>query len=157
MINRITLLLFIGMAWGQALHFKNNDETIKIEIGEKLQINDNKYFLLKTDYSKQYFLVKKNNSEIQDTLRFDSVVSFKYYEKSLRSFTSNIIKCTKYGVLIGAIAGLPEGINYGFHWVVLGSVLYGGLGAFSGAVYGILNPIASEEIILDKDGWYISN
>ena len=154
----ITLLLLIGLAWGQALHFKNNNnETIKIETGEKLQINDNKYILLKTDYSKQYFLVKKHNSEIQDTLRFDSVVSFKYYEKSLMSFTSNIIKCTKYGVLIGAIAGLPEGINYGFHWVVLGSVLYGGLGAFSGAVYGILNPIASEEILLDKEGWYISN
>jgi len=74
-----------------------------------------------------------------------------------RLFTSNIIKCTKYGVLIGAVAGLPEGINYGFHWIVLGSVVWGGLGAFIGAVYGILIPIASEEIILDKDGWYISN
>jgi hypothetical protein len=40
---------------------------------------------------------------------------------------------------------------------LLGSVLYGGLGAFSGAVYGILIPIASEEIILEEDGWYISN
>ena len=159
MINHIIpLLLFIGFVWGQSLHFKNNNnETIKIETGEKLQINDNKYTLLKTDYSKQYVLVNKHNSQIQDTLSFDSVVSFKYYEKSLRSFTSSIIKCTKYGVLIGAIAGLPEGINYGYHWVILGSVLYGGLGAFSGAVYGILNPIASEEIILDKDGWYISN
>ncbi len=63
---------------------------------------------LKTDYSKQYFLVKKHNSEIQDTLRFDSVVSFKYYEKSRRSFTSNIIKCTKYGVLIGAVFGIAR-------------------------------------------------
>ena len=158
MINHIIpLLLFIGFVWGQSLHFKNdNNETIKIETGEKLQINDNKYTLLKTDYSKQYVLVNKHNSQIQDTLSFDSVVSFKYYEKSRRSFTSNIIKCTKYGVLIGAIAGLPEGINYGLHWVVLGSVLYGGLGAFSGAVYGILIPIASEQIILEKEGWYIS-
>jgi len=131
----LTLLLFIGLAWGQALYFKNNDETIKINSGEKLQLNGNKYTLLKTDYLKQYVLVENHNSQIQDTLRFDSVVSFKYYEKSLRSFTSSIIKCTKYGVLIGAIAGLPEGINYGYHWVVLGSVLYGGLGAFSGAVY----------------------
>ena len=154
----LTFTLSIGLAWGQALHFKNNsNETIKIKTGQKLHINDNKYTLLKTDYSKQYVLVNKHNSQIQDTLSFESVVSFKYYEKSLTSFTSNIIKCTKYGVLIGAIAGLPEGINYGFHWVVLGSVLYGGLGAFSGAVYGILIPIASEEIILEEDGWYISN
>ena len=157
MVRYITLLLFIGLAWGQALHFKNNDETIKIEIGEKLQINDNKYILLKTDYSKQYVLVKKHNSQIQDTLRFDSVVSFKYYEKSSRSFASSVLKGAKYGVLIGAIAGLPDGINYGYDWVVLGSVVFGGLGAFSGAVYGILIPIASEEIILDKEGWYISN
>ena len=42
-------------------------------------------------------------------------------------------------------------------YFLLGSVLYGGLGAFSGAVYGNLIPIASEEIILEEDGWYISN
>ena len=83
-------------------------------------------------------------------------MSFKYYEKSLGSFTSSVVKGTKYGVLIGAVAGLVEGINYGVHWVFLGSILYGGFGAFSGAVYGILIPRASEEIILDKEGWYIS-
>ncbi|MDE0742084.1 MAG: hypothetical protein OSB59_05815 [Candidatus Poseidoniia archaeon] len=37
-----------------------------------------------------------------------------------------------------------------------GSVLFGGFGAFSGAVYGIVFPRLSEEIILDKEGWYIS-
>ena len=109
------ILLFIGLAWGQPLNFKNNNETIRIELGEKLQINNIKYNLIGTDYSEQYVIVKKHNSQIQDTLRFDSVVSFKYYEKSIKSFSSNTIKCTKYGVLIGAIAGLPEGINYGFH------------------------------------------
>jgi len=57
-------------------------------------------------------------------------------------------------VLIGVVEGLIEG---GFQWVVLGSVVYGGFGTFSGAVYGILIPIVSEEIILDEDGWYISN
>ena len=47
-------------------------------------------------------------------------------------------------------------IKYGYHWMVLGSILHGGLGAFGGAVYGILIPIASEQIILEKEGWYIS-
>jgi hypothetical protein len=145
------------LAWGQPLNFKNNNKTIRIELGEKLQINNIKYNLIGTDYLKQYILLLKGKSQKQDTLRFDSVISFKYYEKSLRSFSSNTIKCTKYGVLIGAIAGLPEGINYGFHWVVAGGILHGGLGALCGAVYSMLRPIASEKIILEKEGWYISN
>ena len=151
------LLLFIGLAWGQPLNFKNNNETIRIETGEKLQLNGDKYTLVKTVYSKEYVVVEKHKSSIQDTLKFDSIVSFKYYEKSLKSFSSNTIKCTKYGVLIGAIAGVPEGINYGFHWVILGGILHGGLGALCGAVYSMLRPIASEQIILRKEGWYISN
>ena len=40
----------------------------------------------------------------------------------------DLIRCTKYGFLIGA---------------------------FGGAVYGILMPIASKQIILEKEGWYI--
>ena len=157
MIKHLPLLLFIGLAWGQSLNFKNNDKTIKIETGEKFQLNGDKYTLVKTVNSKEYVVVEKHKSSIQDTLKFDSIVSFKYYEKSLKSFSSNTIKCTKYGILIGAIAGLPEGINYGFHWVILGGILHGGLGALCGAVYSMLRPIASEQIILEKEGWYISN
>ena len=76
MTKQFTLLLLIGLAWGQSLNFKNDDKTIKIETGEKLQINNIKYNLIGTDYSKQYVIVKKHNSQMQDTLRFDSVVSF---------------------------------------------------------------------------------
>ena len=164
MVRYISMLLFIGLVWGQALHFKNNsNETIKIKTGEKLQINDNKYTLLKTDYSKQYVIVKKHNSSIQDvivnkhnssiqdTLRFDSVVSFKYYEKS---FASSVLKGTAYGAFFGAAGGVIDGEM--FHSIVF-SIWFGGIGSIGGAIYGILNPIASEEIILEKDGWYISN
>mgnify|MGYP000400834424 CR=1 FL=1 len=83
MVRYLSFLLFIGLAWGQSLNFKNDDKTIKIETGEKLQLNGNKYTLLKTDYFNQYVLVENHNSQMQDTLRFVSVVSFKYYEKSL--------------------------------------------------------------------------
>ena len=56
----LPLLILAGLLLGQDLHFKNdNNETIKIETGEKLQINNNKYTLISTDYSKQYLLVKK--------------------------------------------------------------------------------------------------
>ena len=146
MIRYISLLLFIGLAWGQALHFKNNDETIKISSGEKLQLNENIYTLIKTDYSKQYVIVKKHNSQIQDTLRFDSVVSFKYYEKS---FASSVLKGTAYGALFGAANGVIDGEM--FHTIVF-SILFGGIGSIGGAIYGILIPtIASEQIILEEE------
>jgi len=156
MKHLLTVTLFLGLVWGQALHFKNNsNETIKIKTGEKLQINDNKYTLLKTDYSKQYVLVNKHNSQIQDTLAFNSVVSFRSYEKSLKSFTSSVIKGAKYGVFAGAVIGLPDAINYGFHWVVLGSFIYGSLGAIGGAVYSVLIPIESDKLILGDKEWQI--
>ena len=152
----LPLLLFIGLAWGQSLNFKNDDKTIKIETGEKLQLNGDKYTLLKTDYSKQYVLVKKHNSSRLDTLRFGSIVSFKYYEKSLRSFASSVLKGTAFGALFGAAGSVIDGeIKYGFHWTILYSILFGGIGSIGGATYGILIPIASEEIILEKDGWTI--
>ena len=156
MKHLLTVTLFLGLVCGQTLHFKNyRNEAIKIKTGQKLHINDNKYTLLKTDYSKQYVLLLKHNSQIQDTLMFDSIISFKYYEKSLGSFTSSVVKGAKYGVLAGAILGLPEAINYGFHWVVLGSVLYGSLGAVGGAVYGVLIPIESDKLILGDKEWTI--
>ena len=156
MKHLLTVTLFLGLVWGQALHFKkNSNETIKIKTGQKLNINDNKYTLLKTNYSKQYVLVKKYNSQIQDTLAFNSVISFRYYEKSLKSFTSSVLKGAKYGVFAGAIIGLPEAINYGFHWVVLGSFIYGSLGAIGGAVYSVLIPIESDKLILGDKEWTI--
>ena len=96
MIRYMSLLLFIGLAWRQSLYFKNNDKTIKINSGEKLQLNENRYTLFKTDYLKEYVLVEKHKSSIQDTLKFGSIVSFKYYEKSLRSFTNSVLKGTAY-------------------------------------------------------------
>ena len=156
MKHLLTVTLFLGLVCGQTLHFKNyRNEAIKIKTGQKLHINDNKYTLLKTNYSKQYVLLLKHNSQIQDTLMFDSIISFKYYEKSLGSFTSSVVKGAKYGVLAGAILGLPEAINYGFHWVVLGSVLYGSLGAVGGAVYGVLIPIERDKLILGDKEWTI--
>ena len=156
MIKHLTLLLFIGLAWGQSLNFKNDDKTIKIETGEKLQLNGDKYTLVKTVYSKEYAIVKKHNSSILDTLRFGSIVSFKYYEKSLRSFASSVLKGTAFGALFGAAGSVIDGeIKYGFHWTILYSILFGGIGSIGGATYGILIPIASEEIILEKDGWTI--
>jgi hypothetical protein len=82
-------------------------------------------------------------------------VSFKYYEKSLRSFTSSVVKGTIPFALIGGV------ISYFYEdgntmMAFAGGLFFGCIGAFGGAVHGILIPRASEEIILDKEGWYIS-
>jgi len=163
----LPLLILTGFLFGQDLYFKNdNNETIKIEIGEKLQINNNKYTLISTDYSKQYLLVKKYNSQIQDTLSFDSVVSFKYYEKSLRSFASSVFKGFISIALIGGVLSYPYDGDWGSFFLgggtrtqlKIGNGLYFGtfLGVPCGALYGILIPRVSDEIILEKEGWYIS-
>ena len=165
----LPLLILTGFLFGQDLYFKNdNNETIKIEIGKKLQINNNKYTLISTDYSKQYLLVKKHNSQIQDTLSFDSVVSFKYYEKSLRSFASSVFKGFISIALIGGVLSYPYdgdwgsfflgGVEGGKSLVKFANGLYFGtfLGVPCGALYGILIPRVSDEIILEKEGWYIS-
>ena len=73
----ILILLSVGLAWGQALHFTNNDKTIKIKSGEKLQLNGDKYTLVKSVYSKEYVIVEKHKSSLQDTLKFVSIVSYK--------------------------------------------------------------------------------
>ena len=59
--------------------------------------------------------------------------------------------------MFGAAGSVIDGeIQYGFHWTILYSILYGITGSIGGAIYGILIPIASEQIILEKEGWYIS-
>ena len=157
-MKHLWLILFvtIELIRGQELNFKNNhNDIIKIKSGQKLHINDNKYTLIKTDYSNGYIVLNKYDSEAKDTLTFNSVVSFRYDEKSLKSFTSSLLKGTKYGVLAGALLGIPEAINYGFHWVVLGGLVYGTLGAVGGAVYGIMIPVESNELILTDKEWQI--
>ena len=157
-MKKYIILLFVGLAWGQALHFTNNDKTIKIKTGKKLQLNGDKYTLVKSVYSKEYVIVEKHKSSLQDTLKFDSIISFKYHEKPLRSFASSVLKGTGFGALFGAAGSIIDGeIKYGIHWTILYSVLFGSCGAFGGAIYGILNPMLSQEIILEKERWYISN
>ena len=85
-MKHLWLILFvtIGLIRGQELNFKNNhNDIIKIKSGQKLHINDNKYTLIKTGYSNGYIVLNKYDSEAEDTLTFNSVVSFRYYEKSL--------------------------------------------------------------------------
>ena len=78
-------------------------------------------------------------------------MSFKYYEKS---FGRSVLKGTAYGALFGAANGVIDGEM--FHIMVF-SIWFGGIGSIGGAIYGSYIPIASEQIILEEEGWYISN
>ena len=90
--------------------------------------------LLKLIIQKKYVLVEKHISSIQDTLKFDSIVSFKYYEKSLRLFASSVFKGAKYGAA-GSVIDVE--IKFGIHWTILHSILYGSCGSIGRAIYGI--------------------
>ena len=83
-------------------------------------------------------------------------MSFKYYEKSLRSFASRVLKGFMYGALIGGVLSYPYNREHP-HIAFAGSLFFGiFFGVPGGAVYGIVFPRLSDEIILEKKGWYIS-
>ena len=93
-------------------------------------------------------------------------MSFKYYEKSLRSFASSVLKGFISIGLIGGVLSYPYDGDWGSFilrggatrtQLKIGNGLYFGfLGVPCGALYGILIPRLSDEIILEKEGWYIS-
>ena len=71
------------------------------------------------------------------------------------SFATSVLKGFMYGALIGGGASLASNINEP-HYALLGSIFGTFMGVPVGAVYSILFPRVSEEIILEKEGWYIS-
>ena len=91
---------------------------------------------------------------MQDTLTFESIKSFKYYDKSKDSFLFNQKKAALIGAFSGFIVGFlsePESIE----WAILGSILWGGIGAINGSIYGLLIPRESEILILGDKEWQI--
>ena len=183
MTKHLTFLLYV-VAWlgGQSLYFKsNNGNIIEIKKFRKLQINDIGYRLIKTDYfEKQIIAVKEDVYPgkfgitvasfliKKDTLSFDSVKSFKYYKKSLKSFSSSILIGTVCGTILGAISTLPfigGGDDYIDPWplfpvqrmhITTFWALFGGIGgAETGFIIGALVPFPSDEKIVDNEEWSI--
>ena len=117
-----------------------------------------------------YNILKKKKLVQQDTLSFDSINSFVYYEKSKDSFRFNVLKGAKYGALQGLVLGSlivandinkhggssksEELLNGGLVTSLM--VIYAGaLGAINGCVHGILLPKASKEHKVGDGKWYI--
>lgn len=100
-----------------------------------------------------YKYIKNTKFQMQDTLSFESIESFKYYEKSKQSFFFNQTK----GALIGASSGFMVGLllEEGFHWGILGSIIWGGTGMINGSIHGLLIPRESDIVILSDNEWQI--
>ena len=101
-----------------------------------------------------YKYLKNTKYQMQDTLTFESIKSFKYYDKSKDSFLFNQKKAALIGAFSGFIVGFlsePESIE----WAILGSILWGGIGAINGSIYGLLIPRESEILILGDKEWQI--
>ena len=101
-----------------------------------------------------YKYIKNTKYQMQDTLTFESIKSFKYYDKSKDSFIFNQKKAALIGAFSGFIVGFlsePESIE----WAILGSILWGGIGAINGSIYGLLIPRESEIFILGDKKWQI--
>jgi len=100
-----------------------------------------------------YKYIENTKFQMQDSLTFESIESFKYYEKSTQSFFFNQKKGALIGVLSGFMVGLLE---EGFHWGVLGSIIWGGAGIINGSIHGLLIPRESNIIIVNENDWQIA-
>ena len=56
----------------QDLHLSNQNNTIKIKVGSKLQINNKEYTLLNTDYLERFVYLKEHKSHYYGNLLFQS-------------------------------------------------------------------------------------
>ena len=101
-----------------------------------------------------YKYIKNTKYQMQDTLTFESIKSFKYYDKSMESFFYNQRK----GALYGALSGFPVGYFFeeeSINWAILYSIVWGGIGAINGSIYGLLIPRESDILILGDKEWQI--
>ena len=99
-----------------------------------------------------YKYIKNTKFQMQDTLSFESIEAFKYYEKSTKSFFFSQAKGAAIGLLSGFMVGYLE---EGFHWGVLGGIVWGGAGMINGSIHGLLIPRESDILILSDQAWQI--
>ena len=154
-----TLLLFLGLAYGQSLKFVNTDgQSITFKKAKSsfnphstFYLNGTKYFLKNIDFKTKVVKVKKVyrtsisqliNYNKYEEIPFDSIRSFRYLKRSF-----SIIP-----MLIGG--------GLGVHFFSKGdtpSFYFGTMPAFTFGVLLSFIPQFSEELFLNDDGWSIVN
>ena len=146
----ISLLLFIGLAWGQNLKFVNTDgQSVTILNSDLLYLNGTKYFLKDVNFKTKVVTVKKVHRTIigcminynkYKEIPFDSIRSFRYLKRSF-----SIIP-----MLIGG--------GLGVHFYSEGdtpSLYFGTIPAFTFGVLLSFIPQFSEELIVGDGEWTI--
>ena len=158
MTKHLTLLLFIGLAWGKDLHLVYSDgKAITIKqakygfSGEIFYLNGIKYVLKDVNQKKKIIKVKKVyrtaigqliNYKKHQEIPFDSIYTFRYIEQSF-----NIIP-----MLIGGGIGYYFSLNKEEY---IPYYFFGPIPAFSlGLVLSIV-PKFSEELIVGDGEWSI--
>tara|TARA_B100000519_G_C13907509_1_gene280591 strand:+ start:24 stop:512 length:489 start_codon:yes stop_codon:yes gene_type:complete len=155
----LTLLLFIGLAWGKSLKLVNTDgqsviikpSTFNLQgllSSGLLYLNGTKYVLKEVDYESKIVKVKRGHNTYSqmfyyfknEEISFDSIHSFRYVEKRF-----SIVP-----ILIGGSVGayfLAEGDPLSVSVVTMP--------AFAIGLSLSVLPKFSEELFLSNDGWSI--
>ena len=156
MTKYITLLLFIGLVWGQSLKFlKNDGQSVIINPsgydlkGDLLYLNGTKFFLNDIDYEAKTVKVKKVNRTAigrlinynkYEYIPFDSIDSFRFLK---RQFS-----------IIPMLIGVGIGVSFSSKGDTP-SLYFGTIPAFISGIFLSFMPQFSEELIIGDDKWFI--
>ena len=156
MTKYITLLLFIGLVWGQSLKFlKNDGQSVIINPsgydlkGDLLYLNGTKFFLNDIDYEAKTVKVKKVyrtaigrliNYNKYEYIPFDSIDSFRFLK---RQFS-----------IIPMLIGVGIGVSFSLKGDTP-SLYFGTIPAFISGIFLSFMPQFSEELIIGDDKWFI--
>lgn len=157
----LSLLLFIGLAWGKSLKLVNTDgqsviikpSTFNLQgllSSGLLYLNGTKYVLKEVDYESKIVKVKRGHNGYSQMLNyfkneeisFDSIHSFRCVEQRF-----SIVP-----ILIGGGVGA-----YFFSKGDFASFYFGTMPAFALGLGLSVLPKFSEELFLSNDGWSISD
>ena len=149
MNKHFTLLLFIGLVWGEGLWLANTvGDTVVIIKGEKFILNGKENTLLNVDYQNQTLIVDKGLMWKEKKIKFESIRSVRYMKKP-------------FNILPVLILGVPSlflykksttANDYIVEFFLQGvSITSFGIGILT----SIITNTYSKKIILDDNKWAI--
>ena len=152
----LSLLLLIGLTWGQSLKFlKNDGQSVIINPsgydlkGDLVYLNGTKFFLNDIDYEAKTLKVKKVyrtyigkliNYNKYETISFDSIRSFRYLKRQFN--------------IMPLLIGVGIGVNFSSKEDTP-SLYFGTIPAFISGIVLSFMPQFSEELIVGDDKWFI--